>query len=417
MAWTTEEIVLKNARIDDHKSLVDIAIYEGKICKIGRNLKGDSTVDVDGDVVIPTFIESHIHLDKALLEEVKPNLEGTLSGAIKVTGELKRSFREDEVLDRSKRVLDMLLSHGTTIIRCYPDTDPLANLVCFKAMLKLKEQYKDFVDMQIGAFAQEGIVKSHGAYEILEEALKLGADVVAGCPYNEDDYADAKRHIDAIFELGKKYKRDVSFHADFGDNIDDKRFRTIDYIIERTMQEGYQGRVSVDHVTSLSSVEPEVLEDTIERMAKARINLTSLPATDIYLSGRQDKNKVRRGVLCPIPFIRGGVNHTFSTNNVMNAFTPFGNGDLLLVGAIYEHVCQLGTTRDQKMLLDMITTNAAKALRIEGSYGLEVDKNADLVVLGTKRLSSIFTEIPIRRFVIKRGRVIYRSEKSEIKAW
>jgi cytosine deaminase len=413
----TNDWVLKNARIDDEQPLVDIGIEKGKISEIGKDVKGDSQIDLNGDVVVPSFIETHIHLDKALLERVKPNLEGTLAGAIRTTGELKRNFQPDEVYARSKVVLDMLLRHGTTIVRCYPDTDPLAHLIGFKAMLKLKEEYKEFVDMQIGAFAQEGIVKSPGAYELLEEALKMGADLVGGCPYEEKDYEGTKKHIDAIFELGKKYNTDVDFHADFGDDITDMRYRCIDYIIEKTVKEGYQGRVSVGHMTSLSSVEPAVLEETIRKMAEAKINIVSLPATDLYLSGRHDKNKVRRGVLNPAPFIKGGVNHTFSSNNIINGFTPFGRGDLLLIGAIYEHACQLGTISDQKMLLSMITTNAAKLMRIEDWYGLEKGKHADLVVLGAKKLVDTFIEIPIRRYVIKRGKVIYRSEKPELKTW
>jgi cytosine/creatinine deaminase len=410
-------LVVKNALVYDGKPLVDIGIDNGKITKIGSKLEGEHVIDVNGDAVVPTFIETHIHLDKALLERVKPNREGTLAGAIKTTGELKKAFQDDEVYTRSKIVLDMLLKHGTTIVRCWPDTDPLARLVGFKAMLRLKEEYKDFVDLTVGAFAQEGLVKAPGAYEILDEALKLGGDLVGGCPYNENNFEDTKKHIDQIFQLGKKYNVDIGFHADFGDDITDMRFRSIDYIIKRTVEEKYQGRVSVGHMTSLSSVDPKVLDDTIKRMASAKINLVSLPATDLFLSGRGDVVHPRRGVLFPTKFIKGGVNHTFSTNNVQNGFTPFAKGDLLLIGAIYEHVAQLGTIDDQKMLLDMITTNAAKTLHIEKSYGLEAGKNADLVVLGIKKLSDIFIELPIRRYVIKRGRVIYRSEMPELKAW
>jgi cytosine deaminase len=409
--------ILKNARVDDEKPLVDIAIEKGKIAAMGPGLKGDNEIDLGGDVVVPTFVESHIHLDKALLERVKPNKEGTLAGAIKTTGDLKKGFQAEEVYERSKKVLDMLLRHGTTIVRAQPDTDPLARLIGFDAMMKLKENYKDFVDMYVLAFAQEGIVKSPTAYGFLEDALKKGADGVAGCPYNENDFEGTKQHVDAIFELGKKYHKDVGFHADFGDNIEDKRYRSIDYIIEKTIENGYQGRVSVGHMTSLSSVEPSVLADTIKRMAEAKIHLVTLPATDLFLSGRGDKKAMRRGLLNPTPFIKGGVNHVFATNNIQNGFTPFGIGDLLMLGNLYEHACQLGTPADQKMLLDMITRNPAKILHIEGSYGLETGKNADLVVLGTKRVGDIFIEVPIRRFVVKRGRVIYRSELPEVKSW
>jgi len=414
---TDFDLVIKNARIDDDRDLTDIGISGGKISKIDKNLTATNVIDVNGDVVVPSFIESHIHLDKALLEKVKPNLEGTLAGAIKITGELKKEFQYDEVLARSRTVLEMLIAHGTTYVRAHPDTDPLGGLTGFKVMLQLKKEYANAVDMQVVAFPQEGIIKLPGAFEILEEAMKLGADVVGGCPYNENSYEDTKKHIDLVFGLAKKYNKDLDFHADFGDNTDDLRYRSIDYIIEKTIKEGYQGRVTVGHMTSLSSIDPTLLKDTIARMAKAGISIVPLPATDLYLSGRGDVNKVRRGVINPKPFVEGGVNVAFSSNNVRNAFTPFGKGDLLMIGSLYEHAAQLGSISDQKLLLRMITDNAAKILRVSDTYGLAVGKNADLVVLGTKAVCDIFLDVPVRRYVIKRGRVVYRSELLEIKNW
>lgn len=411
------DLVIKNARIDDDKPLTDIGISGGKVAKIGNDLTSLNVVDANGDVVVPTFIESHIHLDKALLERVKPNIEGTLAGAIRITGELKKGFQYDEVLARSRQVLEMLLSHGTTIVRAHPDTDPLGGLTGFKVMLELKKQYENSLDLQVVAFPQEGIVKMEGAYEILEQAMELGADVVGGCPYNENSYEDTKKHIDMVFDLAKKYNKDLDFHADFGDNPEDLRYRSIDYIIEKTEKEGYQGRVTVGHMTSLSSIEPELLKKTIDRMAKAKINIAPLPATDMYLSGRGDVNRVRRGVINPKPFLDGGVNVVFSSNNIRNAFTPFGRGDLLMIGSLFEHAAQLGSISDQKLLLNMITYNAAKLLGISDTYGLEEGKNADMVVLGTKVVSDIFLDVPVKRFVIKRGKIIYRSELVEVKNW
>lgn len=411
------DLVIKRARIDDDKDLVDIGISGGKISKIDKNLSAANVIDVNGDVVVPSFIESHIHLDKALLERVKPNLEGTLAGAIKITGELKKGFQYDEVLARSRAVLEMLIAHGTTYVRAHPDTDPLGGLTGFKVMLQLKKEYANAVDMQVVAFPQEGIIKLPGAFEILEEAMKLGADVVGGCPYNENSYEDTKKHVDLVFGLARKYKKDLDFHADFGDNPDDLRYRSIDYIIEKTIKEGYQGRVTVGHMTSLSSIDPALLKDTIARMAKAGINIVPLPATDMYLSGRGDVNKVRRGVINPKPFVDGGVNVAFSSNNIRNAFTPFGRGDLLMIGSLFEHAAQLGSISDQKLLLKMITENAAKILRISDNYGMAVGKQADLVVLGTKAVSDIFLDVPVRKYVIKKGKVVYRSELLELKNW
>ena len=411
------DVIIKNARIDDDKDLVDIGVSSGKISKIGKNLSGAKTIDADGDVVVPSFIESHIHLDKALLERVKPNLEGTLAGAIRITGELKSGFQYEEVLARARRLLEMLITQGTTFVRAHCDTDPLGGLIGFKATLELKKQYAGVVDMQVVAFPQEGLLKMAGAHEILEQAMELGADVVGGCPYNENSYEDTRKHIDLVFNLAKKYDKDLDFHADFGDNIDDLRYRSIDYIIETTEKEGYQGRVSVGHMTSLSSIDPAILQDTAARMAKADINIVPLPATDMYLSGRTDANKVRRGVINPKLFIESGVNVVFSSNNVRNAFTPFGRGDLLMIGSLFEHAAQLGSVSDQRLLLKMITTNAAKLIRVSDTYGLEAGKNADLVILATKSLSDIFLDVPLRRYVMKNGRTIYRSELVEVKNW
>ncbi|MEM3192167.1 MAG: amidohydrolase family protein [Candidatus Micrarchaeia archaeon] len=414
---TEYDLVIKGARINDESNLVDIGISEGKIARIDRKLSGRNIIDVNGDVVVPSFIESHIHLDKALLERVRPNLEGTLASAIRITGELKKGFQYEEVLSRSRNVLEMLIAHGTTYVRAHPDTDPLGGLTGFKVMLQLKKEFANAVDMQIVAFPQEGLIKLPGALEILEEAMKLGADVVGGCPYNENSYEDTKKHIDLVFDLAKKYNKDIDFHADFGDNPEDLRYRSIDYIIEKTLKEGYHGRVTVGHMTSLSSIDPSLLKDTITRMAEAGINIVALPATDLYLSGRGDLNKVRRGVINPKPFVEGGVNVAFSSNNIRNAFTPFGKGDLLMIGSLYEHAAQLGSVSDQKLLLKMITENAAKILRISDKYGLEEGKQADMVVLGTKTLSDIFIEVPVRRYVIKRGKIVYRSELLELKNW
>lgn len=411
---TELEMVLQNARVEDGRPLVDIGIAEGRIAAIGTGLWGRRVLDVAGDVVVPTFVEAHVHLDKALLDRVKPNTEGTLAGALRVTGELKKHFQHAEVLGRARVALEMMIAHGTTIIRTHPDTDPLGGLTGFQVSMELKQLYRDQVDLQVVAFPQEGIVKAPGALEVMETALKLGADVVGGCPYNENDVEGTRKHVDLMFDLARKYDKDLDFHADLGDDVDDPRYRSIDYIIDKTEREGYTGRVTVGHATSLSSLEPARLLGTIQRMAKARVNLVALPATDVYLSGRGDTRAIRRGVVNPVPFAEGGVNIAFASNNIRNGYTPFGTGDLLDIGYLYEHVAQLGSLSDQRLLLRMITENPAKILGVSETYGLRVGKNADLNVLGTKALSDIFLDLPARRIVIKRGKIVYHSERTTI---
>ncbi|MFC1437438.1 amidohydrolase family protein [Streptacidiphilus sp. N1-10] len=419
------DLVLRRARITDGPSgpgqdsgLVDIAVSGGLIAAIeptgdpGTAAAAREEIDCAGLVVIPGLIESHLHLDKALLDRERPNLAGTLAGAITVTGELKRGFTHDSVRRRSVRVLEQAVANGTTLIRAHPDVDPIAGLTGLEVMLELREQYAELVELQVVAFPQEGIERAPGTLDLLREALRRGADVIGGCTYNEADPDACRRHIDTVFALATEFGVPVDLHADFADDADDPRFALAEYIADATEQHGLQGRVAIGHATSLSGRHRADRARVLARLAETGVAVVPLPATDLHLGGRNDDTAVRRGIAPVRELWEAGVTTAYSSNNVRNAFTPFGNADLLDIGLLLAQTCHLGSPADQQRILAMATTGAARVVGIADRYGLRPGAQADLVVLGTERLADVLLDRPDRRWVLKRGRVVARTTRS-----
>lgn len=392
------DILIKNARIQDNQPLQDVAINQGKIIavqdKIDQSAK--TVIDAKERVLTPGFVESHVHLDKALIADRRPNQSGTLQEAIKVTAELKPTFTEGDVYERARKVLDMIIVHGVTAIRTHSEFDPAQGFTGFDVILKLKEEYKKLVDIQVVAFPQEGIFKAPGTEKMMYEAMEKGADVVGGIPYND---APANEHIDLIFDIAKKYDKDIDLHQDFSDEADNL---SIEYLCRKTIDEGYQGRVTVGHLTALHALPDEKLNPIIKLMKEAGISVISLPPTDLHLGGRHDEFNVRRAIT-PIRKLRdGGVNVSISTNNIRNAFTPYGNGDIIQSAMLAIPTAHLGGADDIESVLPMITTNPAKALGLD-DYGIAQGKKADVVLLDTKVVKDAIIDIPTRLYVIKNG--------------
>src|SRR3954470_10842018 len=343
------DLLITNARVWDDRPPVDIAIEGDRIAETDERSEPGAarTIDAGGRAVLPGFVEPHLHLDKALIYRRQPARDGTLEEAIRLTGQLKAEQDREDVLERSRAVLDMALANGTVAVRAHPDVDPIQGLIGVETGVTLREEYRDLLDLDIIAFPQEGILKAPGTLELMEEALRMGANVVGGCPYNERTWEETKRHIDTVFELARRFDAPVDMHADFSDEATDQRFAAAGYIAERAIELGYEGRVSLGHVTSLASLTREEAAPVIERLRDARVSIVTLPATDVYLGGRGDERNQRRGVT-PVHLLRdSGVNVTFSSNNVRNAFTPFGKADMLQIGNLLAHVAQFGTPHSQ----------------------------------------------------------------------
>jgi cytosine deaminase len=407
------DMIIRRARIDDDQPLVDIGIDNGRITALEPCIDrtGDDEIDAEGRVALPGFIEPHLHLDKAFLHRRLPARSGTLEEAIRVTGILKSRQEREDVLERSRRVLDMAIEHGTVFIRAHPDVDPIQGLIGVETALELKEEYRDLVDLQVVAFPQEGLLKTEGAPELMKQAIALGADVVGGCPYNELTWEDTRSHIDMVFDLAEAHGLPVDMHADFADDTQDRRFAATEYIARQTIARGYQGRVALGHVTSLGSLRKAVLDPILELLREADIQVVTLPATDTYLGGRRDEANPRRGLTPVRALLASGVNVAYSSNNIRNAFTPFGKADPLQIGNLLAHLVQFGTPEHQAEILKMSTTNAARVVGLSKDYGLAVGKVADLVILDGHVVADALLDLPPRAWVLKRGRITVVSRR------
>lgn len=382
---------------------MDVGIENGTITYLSKTRKqgpqAKRIIEADGKVLLPGFIEPHIHLDKAyLLDQMKQDAT-TLDDAIRLTGNLKKSFTKEDIQQRSIKVLEKCISYGVTHLRCHVEVDPIVGMMGMEVLFHLKEQYRDRIDLQLVTFPQEGIFQQKGTAELMEESLRMGVDVIGGIPYNDRDPIE---HLDFVFELAHKFDKPLDFHVDFSDNPNQL---TIKDIILRTRKYGMEGRVSVGHLTSLGSVPYEEAKKIAAEIAKADIHVMTLPATDLFLNGRGDKEKVRRGVTPVKLLLEEGANVIVGTNNIQNPFTPFGTGDPLDVALLLAHVAQMGTLKDSETLLDMTTVHAARALGIS-SHGIKLYHPADLVLFDTKNIRNVLLERPKRLGVWKKGRQV-----------
>lgn len=401
------DLLLKQVRIQDDMPLVDVGIKNGRIEQVVPQITAPAAQVIEGEgrVLIPGLIEGHLHLDKALIADRKPNRSGTLKEAIEVTGALKPTFTKEDVRERAEKTLKMIIKNGVTHLRTHSEFDPAGGFTGFEVVLELKEKYRDVIDIQVVAFPQEGIMKAPGTEDMMHEAVRMGADIVGGIPYND---LSANDHIDLVFEIAKKYQKSLDFHQDFKDDI---AGTSIEYLCKKTIAEGYQGRVTVGHLTSLGAFPPDQLEPLLQLMAEARINVMSLPATDLHLGGRSDTHNVRRA-LTPVRALKqAGVNVCLASNNIRNAFTPYGNGDLFQIAMLAIPVAHLGGADDLPHVLPMITTDSAKALELK-DYGLAVGNKADMVLLDTKKVADAIIDLPDKLYVVKNGKVVVKTSRT-----
>lgn len=367
-------------------------------------------IEVDGRLVTPGLVEAHIHLDKALLDDRVNASAGTLQEAIRLTGDAKRGFTLEDIRARARRVLDTAIAAGTTAMRTHVEVDPILGLTALEAVLPLKAEYAPALDLQICAFAQEGIIQAPGTEGLLRRALGRGADLVGGCPYND---TDPHEHIEIVFALAQAFDVDVDFHVDFFDEPEHLHVREI---IAATLHAGWQGRVAVGHLTELAALPPLDQEPIVADLAAARIGVIALPATDLYLMGRRDEINVRRGITPLRRLLAGGVSVALGSNNVRNPFTPVGTADLADLTFLAAVAGHMGTAEDMRTLLDAITIHPARILRLP-DYGLAVGCRADLLVWECETPQDVVATLPPRALVVKNGRITIEHERHVRERW
>jgi len=405
------DLVLRGCRLPNRDGIADLAIADGRIVAIGpASAPARETIDVAGRLVTPGLVEAHIHLDKALLADRVSGSAGTPAEAIRLTGLAKRGFTVDDIASRARRGLDLAVAAGTTAMRAHVEVDPIVGLAGMDAILPLQREYAPAIDIQLCAFAQEGIVKSPGTEALLRRALAMGAALVGGCPYND---TDAVRHIEVVFALAGEFGVDADFHVDFSDEPEHLHVREI---VRQTIRARWQGRVAVGHLTELAALPGAEQAALIAELADAGIGVISLPLTDLYLMGRRDTRNVRRGLTPIRRLLEAGIPVALASNNIQNPFTPVGTADpahLTFVGAVAAH---MGTPEHLRDLVATVTTHPARILNLR-DYGCAPGRRADLVVWECQRVEEIVTSLPPRCLVVKAGRVTVELERRLVERW
>ena len=406
----TDVLRLTGCRLPDG-ALAEIECRDGRIARIGPRAGGAGrAVDCEGRAVTPGLVEAHIHLDKALLSDRAPGVEGTLAEAIRVTAQAKRGFTVADIRARARRVLDLAVRSGTTAMRSHVEVDPVVGLKGLEALLPLRREYAGAIDLQLCAFAQEGIVQAPGTADLLAEALHQGADLVGGCPYND---TDARRHIDTVFDLAVRFGVDADFHVDFADEPEHLHVRLI---CAETRRRGWQGRVAVGHHTEVAALPPAEQDAVAADLAASGVGVIVLPATDLYLMGRRDARNVRRGLAPVARLLAAGVPVAAASNNVRNAFTPAGDAALPLMGYLLVVGAHLGTRAQQRQALAMLTEHPARLLRLV-DHGLREGARADLVVWDAASAEEVVAGPARPRLVVKAGRVSVEREEVVREPW
>ncbi|MCX5497843.1 amidohydrolase family protein [Kaistia dalseonensis] len=372
------DLVLRRAHVPELSlALLAIGIRDGLIAAIEPDAafaSSDARIeDAGGRLVVPGFVDSHLHLDKSCILD-RCSAEGSLAEAIAEVARLKHDFTEDDVYARAETTLVKAILQGTTRIRTHIEIDPRIGLRSFDALTRLKRDYAWAVDIEICVFPQEGLTNDPGTEELLVEACEAGADLIGGCPYTD---TDPDEQIRRIFAIARRFDLDIDFHLDFDL---DARWTHLDAVIAATEAAGWGGRVAVGHVTKLSAMPPDAFAAMGRRLAAAGVAVTVLPATDLFLMGRAHDHNVPRGVTPAHRLADLGVTCSLATNNVLNPFTPFGDCSLNRIANLYANIAQLGRKAELALCLDMVTTAPARLMRC-ADYGIAVGNPADFVVL------------------------------------
>ena len=405
------DLLIKNAFTRDGK-LVNISIEYGMIREISEKplKEADQTLDAKRSLVTESFISPHNHLDKVLIGDVIKTKSGTLREAIQKTGEIKRSYTMDEIQKRASQVIDQQIMFGVTHFRTHVDIDSIGKLTPLKALLAVKEAYRNVIDLEIVAFPQEGILKDEGTEDLLYSAMETGADLIGGMPNNEHTYQDSQHHIDILFDIAKQFNVDIDSHTD---ETYDPNSKTLQYLASSTIKRNYQERVTVDHICSLAAQDNYYVGHVIDLVKLARINVITNPGTDMVLQGGLDDYPKRVGITRVKQLIEAGVNITVGQDSINDLFYPFGKGDMLEVALLLGHAAKMITNSEINYLYDMITYNAAKTIGL-ADHKLVVDVPANLVILhNVKTVNEAIRKTPPSRTTIRKGKIISKTSIME----
>jgi cytosine deaminase len=398
------DLLLTGARVPGSEGLRDIGVRDGRL--VAPEPEAHEVVHLEGGLVTPPLVEPHIHLDAVLTEgQPRPNLTGSLFEGIAIWGERVRSLTMEDVKARVRTVLRWQLANGVQHVRSHVDVcDP--ELRALRALVELREEIGDQMELQLVAFPQQGMLSFEGGTALMHQAVSLGVDAVGGIPHFELTREMGVESVKFAFELAADHGLRVDIHCD---ETDDDHSRFVEVMAAETITRGMAGRVTASHTTAMHSYNNAYAYRVINNIARAGMHMVTNPLDNSVLQGRFDSYPIRRGHTRVKELLSAGINVCIGHDSVMDPWYPLGIGDPLQAAFVLAHYGQMSGAEELKRLVDMITVNPAQALGVEG-YGLVEGGPASLVVFDAPSEMDALRLLPRRRLVLRRGQVVARTE-------
>ncbi|AVX14604.1 cytosine deaminase [Stutzerimonas stutzeri] len=407
-----------NARLRGRSGLYRIELDGARIAAISAQQApaeaSEGDIDAASNLVVPPFIEPHIHLDATLTAgEPAWNMSGTLFEGIERWGERKALVTHEDTKARAKKTIDMLVDHGIQHVRTHVDvTDP--TLSALKSMLEVREETRHLIDLQIVAFPQEGIESFKGGRELMTEAIAMGADVVGGIPHFENTRDQGVSSIKFLMDLAERTGCLVDVHCD---ETDDPQSRFLEVLAEEARVREMGERVTASHTTAMGSYDNAYCSKLFRLLKLSQINFVSCPTESIHLQGRFDTYPKRRGLTRVAEIDRAGMNVCFGQDSIVDPWYPLGNGNILRILEAGLHICHMLGYEDLQRGLDLITDNSARTLNLGERYGLEVGRPANLLVLSAADDYEMLRTQGHALLSVRNGEVLMRRTPAQIQRY
>jgi cytosine deaminase len=399
------DLLVRNARLARRDGLVDLAVEGDRFARVAAGIDGDARreIDAEGRLVTPPLVDCHLHLDASLTAgKPRRNESGTLLEGIHIWGELKPGLTVEDVRARASEIVRWSVAQGTLAIRAHADVSG-ENEAPLRGLLAVRDELAELCTIQVTAFPQDGIYTRPGDDERLENALRLGADCVGGIPHYEATAESGLREVHRVFELASEYGRRVDVHCD---ETDDPNSRYLEVMADDTVRHGLTGRVTASHCTAMGSYEPYYSSKLHGFLARSGINVVVNPFANSLIQGRLDPYPKRRGFAQLKELLVAGVNVSLGNDVVMDPWYSLGRADMVEAASLALHFTYMSGIEEIAEMLDLATVRGARTLGIEDDYGLEEGKPADLVVFDAPTPQEVLRLHPVRRWVVRRGRVI-----------
>jgi cytosine deaminase len=402
------DILIKRAQLRGETEPGDIGIVDGRISALAEHLEGNSglTIDAQGNLVTESFVNPHLHLCKVYTRQMMD--EEALTGyhaegmgkamtTIELAARVKEKYDEGWIIKNARRALAQAAIHGNTHLRAFADVDSKARLEGMKALIRAREEFRGIVEVQVCAFAQDGLVREPGASELMRRAMEMGADVVGGIPWIEYTELDIHAHVKEIFDLAEEFNKDVSMLVD---DAGDAGLRSLEAMAVETIRRGWQGRALAHHARAMELYPQPYFQKVAALLRQAQMPVVSDPHTG-PLHARVKE------------LLEEGVTVCLGQDDISDGYYPFGRNNMLEVAFLAAHLLWMTTNRELELLYNMITINAAQAMNI-GTHSLKIGNPANLVVLTAPNVLEVLREHAAPRYVISTGKLVDRTRMEAI---